>query len=157
LETVGLKRSSDSESYNRHVEHYSTLNQILSEMDGINSMEDIIVIAATNREDILDPALVRPGRFDYKVCLELPDFNLRMELFKLYLEKFGYKSFDEDHIQTLAELSKEFTGAMIEGLVNDAATHALANKQETITFEDLVRALERSGEQYLKFKRYELR
>ena len=95
LEAIGLHRSSNYNNYSHNVERYSTLNQVisnliklLSKMDGLNDMEDIIVIAATNREDLLDAALVRPGRFDEKIFVDVPDTTTRYNMYIHYLNKY---------------------------------------------------------------------
>ena len=92
-------------------------------MDGFEKNDNILVIGATNHEDILDPAAVRPGRFDKKIHVPLPDINGRTEIFDLYLNKIS-KS-EEVQAKKLAEMTPGFTGAEIENLVNTAITEAL--------------------------------
>jgi ATP-dependent Zn protease len=92
-------------------------------MDGFEKNDNILVIGATNHEDILDPAAVRPGRFDKKIHVPLPDINGRTDIFELYLAKIS-KS-DDVSARKLAEMSPGFTGAEIENLVNTAITEAL--------------------------------
>lgn len=153
LESVGFKRTSDSRSYANNIERYSTLNQLLSELDGISGNENLVVIAATNREDLLDSALTRPGRFDYKIHLELPDVHMRSKIFSLYLNHFKY---DEDNIndeliELYAEKSKNLTGANIEAIVNEAATLSFSKEKSFITKEDLEMSFNKNMNEFSKF------
>lgn len=96
-------------------------------MDGFEKNDNILVIGATNHEDILDPAAVRPGRFDKKIHVPLPDINGRVDIFELYLQKIAR---GEDVVaKRLAEMTPGFTGAEIENLVNTAITEAVHLKK----------------------------
>jgi cell division protease FtsH len=153
LESVGFKRTSDSRSYANNIERYSTLNQLLAELDGITENENLVVIAATNREDLLDAALTRPGRFDYKIHLELPDKHMRHQIFKLYLNHFKYddENINEKLIEIYAEKSKNLTGANIEAIVNEAATLSFSKNETFITKEDFETSFNKNMIEFCKF------
>jgi len=124
-----------------HDEREQTLNQLLVEMDGFNSNEGIIIIAATNRPDILDPALLRPGRFDRQVVVDRPDIKGRTEILKVH---FRGKSFEEDvDIEVLARRTPGFTGADLANVVNEAALLAARRGRKKISMKDLEDATER--------------
>jgi ATP-dependent Zn protease len=152
-----MSRAGSVSNYQYNSERFSTLNQLLSEMDGIINNDNIVVIAATNREDLLDPALVRPGRFDKKIELKEPDENLRNQLYVLYLKQYKYndKEITSQVIESFAKLSKGFTGAIISGVVNDSATLCYSNNRVVIELEDLKKAFEQVLAQHSKFVKYE--
>lgn len=102
-----------------HDEREQTLNQILNEMDGFAAHEAVVVVAATNRPDVLDPALLRPGRFDRKVVLDLPDKKARLAILKIHTRKVPLA--DDVNLERLASLTVGFSGADLENLVNEAA------------------------------------
>jgi len=121
-----------------HDEREQTLNQILVEMDGFDQRTNVIVLAATNRPDLLDPALVRPGRFDRRVTLDLPDINEREEIFKIHMRG---KPFSKDvDIKRLSEQTVGFSGADIENLINEGAIFAARRNENEISMKDLVDA-----------------
>ncbi|MDF2954042.1 MAG: ATP-dependent Zn protease [Thermodesulfobacterium sp.] len=121
-----------------HDEREQTLNQLLVEMDGFESEEGIVVLAATNRPDILDPALLRPGRFDRQVVVPPPDLNGREAILKLYTKKF---KIDENvDFKSLAKGTPGFTGADLENMLNEAALIAAKKGKEKIEIEDLEEA-----------------
>lgn len=121
-----------------HDEREQTLNQILVEMDGFTPNESLIVMAATNRPDILDPALVRPGRFDRKVELELPDINGRKEILKIHAKgKPFVKNVDWEKV---AKRTVGFSGADLENMLNEAAILAARLGKKTIEMVDLEEA-----------------
>jgi len=121
-----------------HGEREQTLNQILVEMDGFDTRTNVIVIAATNRPDILDSALVRPGRFDRRVVLELPDIRERGEIIKLHMKG---KPFSADvSVSALAQRTVGFSGADLENMLNEAAISAASDNRKAITVEDLEEA-----------------
>lgn len=121
-----------------HDEREQTLNQLLVEMDGFDTAEGIVVIAATNRPDILDPALLRPGRFDRQVVVPPPDVNGRYAILKLYAEKF--KIAPGTDLMAIAKSTPGFTGANLENLMNEAALCAAKKGKEYIELEDLEEA-----------------
>ncbi len=124
-----------------HDEREQTLNQILVEMDGFDSATNVIVIAATNRPDILDPALLRPGRFDRRVILDSPDIRGRTAILDVHAKgKPIEKNID------LAEIAKQtpgFSGADLANLINEAALMAARNNQGSISFENLTESIDR--------------
>lgn len=121
-----------------HDEREQTLNQLLVEMDGFESNEGIIVISATNRPDILDPALLRPGRFDRQIVVPVPDIKGREEIFKVHLKKKHIS--DDVNISILARGTPGFTGADIENMVNEAALIAARKRKKWIEMEDFEEA-----------------
>jgi cell division protease FtsH len=122
-------------------EREQTLNQILVEMDGFGTKANVIVIAATNRPDVLDAALLRPGRFDRKVILDRPDVNAREEILKVHIR--GKPLAAEVNLSDLAKLTPGFSGADLENLVNEAAILAARRNKNTIGREDFQDAMER--------------
>ena len=117
-----------------HDEREQTLNQLLVEMDGFAANEGVVVLAATNRVDILDPALLRPGRFDRQVYVGEPDVKGREEILKVHTRN---KPLSEDvDLKTLAKSTAGFTGADLENLCNEAALRAAGKEQKFITMED---------------------
>ena len=124
-----------------HDEREQTLNQILVEMDGFDNETNVIVMAATNRPDVLDPALLRPGRFDRQVVLDNPDINEREEILKIHSRN---KPFAKDvNLRKIAERTPGFTGADLENIVNEAAILAARNNRKIITQEDLTASIEK--------------
>jgi cell division protease FtsH len=124
-----------------HDEREQTLNQILVEMDGFDTDTNVIIIAATNRPDILDPALLRPGRFDRRVVLDRPDMRGREAILKVHLK--GKPLTGDVDVATLAKLTPGFVGADIENLVNEAAILAARQNQKQIAMEEFQEAIER--------------
>ncbi|KAK9823015.1 hypothetical protein WJX81_007049 [Elliptochloris bilobata] len=129
-------------------ERDQTLNQLLSEMDGFSARSAVIVMAATNRRDVLDPALTRPGRFDRIIYVGKPDFEGRIEILKVHLEKRledGRRrphTLTEEQLHAMSFETREFSGAMLASLVNSAALAAGRSGREAVTFDDLEQALE---------------
>ncbi|QER42155.1 ATP-dependent metallopeptidase FtsH/Yme1/Tma family protein [Thermodesulfobacterium sp. TA1] len=121
-----------------HDEREQTLNQLLVEMDGFDTAEGIVVLAATNRPDILDPALLRPGRFDRQVFVPPPDVNGREAILKLYANKF--KVDPNLDLRSIAKATPGFTGANLENMFNEAALIAAKKGKEMIEQEDLEEA-----------------
>ncbi|MBR4891725.1 MAG: ATP-dependent zinc metalloprotease FtsH [Alphaproteobacteria bacterium] len=135
IDAIGQKRS--THSYNDQ-DREQTLNQLLIEMDGFANDTGIIVIGATNRVDMLDQALLRPGRFDRQVYIELPDMAGRREILDLYAKKVKIGS--EVNLQDLARGTTGFSGADLENLLNEAALHAVRNGRSEITSDDVEEA-----------------
>ena len=122
-----------------HDEREQTLNQLLVEMDGFGTNEGIIMIAATNRPDILDPALLRPGRFDRQVVVNYPDQKGREAILKVHSKN---KPVDEEvSLETVAKTTYGFTGADLENLLNEAALLAVKRDKEAITMDELNEAM----------------
>jgi len=122
-------------------EREQTLNQILVEMDGFEPNEKVIVMAATNRPDVLDPALLRPGRFDRRVTIDNPDRNDREEILKIHARK---KPFAEDvNLRIIAERTPGFSGADLYSLMNEGAILAARENRTKVAQFDLIRAIEK--------------
>lgn len=121
-----------------HDEREQTLNQILIEMDGFDTRTDVIVLAATNRPDMLDPALVRPGRFDRRISISLPDLQDREEIIKIHMR--GKPFVDEISITDIAKKTVGFSGADIENMLNEAAILAARQDKDKIGSEDVEEA-----------------
>ncbi|MFA5933840.1 MAG: ATP-dependent zinc metalloprotease FtsH [Candidatus Paceibacterota bacterium] len=122
-------------------EREQTLNQILVEMDGFEPNEKVIVMAATNRSDVLDPALLRPGRFDRRVVLDLPDRKDRLEILQVHSVK---KPFAEDiNLELIAERTPGFSGADLYSLMNEGAILAAREDRKTVAQYDLIRSIEK--------------
>ena len=113
-----------------HDEREQTLNQILSEMDGFSPTESVIVLAATNRPDVLDPALLRPGRFDRHVTVDRPNQKARVALFEVHTKNVPLA--EDIDMQRLAEGTVGLTGADIRNLVNEAALWATRHDKEHV-------------------------
>lgn len=135
-----------------HDEREQTLNQLLSELDGFEPSENVIVIAATNRPDILDKALMRPGRFDRQITVDLPSQNARAEILKIHARNKPMA--DEVDFDRVARGTPGFSGADLENLLNEAALYAGRDRKEEISMEEISKArdkvlmgLEREGMQ----------
>ncbi len=124
-----------------HDEREQTLNQLLVEMDGFDVNEGIIIIAATNRPDILDPALLRPGRFDREISVVLPDVNGRTEILKVHAR--NKRISEEVDMKVLARGTPGFTGADLENVINEAALLTARSNRKRISMKELEEAVER--------------
>ncbi len=124
-----------------HDEREQTLNQLLVEMDGFDPHTGIIVVAATNRPDILDPALLRPGRFDRRIVVGLPDTQEREEILKLHAK--GKPIADDIDLKAIAQQTAGFTGADLENLLNEAALLAVRKGHEQITQKEIEEAVDK--------------
>jgi cell division protease FtsH len=139
IDAVGRVRGSGVGGGND--EREQTLNQILVEMDGFDPTEKVIVMAATNRPDVLDPALLRPGRFDRRVTIDLPDRKDRLEILTVHSRK---KPFGPDvSMDVIAERTPGFSGAELSSLMNEAAILAARENRTEITQYDLIRSIEK--------------
>jgi len=136
IDAIGAKRSLDSNN-----EKDQTLNQLLIEMDGFNNDETVIVIAATNRLDMLDEALTRPGRFDRSIYVGNPDIKSREEIFKVHIRNKPISS--EIDIKDLAKRTHGMSGAHISNIANEAAIYAVRKNKKVIEKEDLILAIEK--------------
>jgi cell division protease FtsH len=139
LDALGKARSGPS--YGGNDEKEQTLNQLLTELDGFDPREGIVLLAATNRPEILDPALLRAGRFDRQVVIDRPDKNGRAAILKVHLKKVKVdQSVDPERI---AALTPGFTGADLANLVNEAAIFATRRGGDTVSIDDFTAAVER--------------
>ena len=126
-----------------HDEREQTLNQLLVEMDGFGVNEGIIVLAATNRADILDPAILRPGRFDRKIVVQVPDVGAREEILKVHAKDKPLA--DDVDLERVARTTAGFTGADLENLMNEAAIGAAKENQRFISRADIEKAFVKVG------------
>ncbi len=124
-----------------HDEREQTLNALLVEMDGFNTQEGVILIAATNRPDVLDPALLRPGRFDRQIVIDMPDIVGREAILKVHSK--NVKLDPATNLKTIARQTPGFSGADLANLVNEAALLAARRNKETVTMNELQEAMER--------------
>ncbi|MGD8775741.1 MAG: ATP-dependent zinc metalloprotease FtsH [Syntrophobacterales bacterium] len=124
-----------------HDEREQTLNQILAEMDGFSPQETVIVMAATNRPDVLDPALIRPGRFDRRITLDRPDKKARKQILEIHSRDVPLA--DDVDLETVAAMSVGFSGADLKNLVNEAALYAGRKEKKQVEAEDFDLALDK--------------
>lgn len=129
IDAIGKKRATSPNTSND--EKDQTLNQLLTEMDGFEENKGIIIMGATNRVELLDDALLRPGRFDRKIHVELPNLNARKDILSLYFKNKPIAT--NVDIQKLAKLTIGFSGAELENLCNETAIYAVRNKKEELT------------------------
>src|SRR5207237_3519236 len=134
IDAVGRRRGSGFSS-GGHDEREQTLNAILVEMDGFDTNDQVIVCAATNRVDVLDPALTRPGRFDRQIYVPLPDVKGRLEILKVHSRKV--KLGQKVDMMKLARATPGFSGADLAAIINEAALHATLAGKEFIEQDDL--------------------
>lgn len=121
IDAIGRSRSDGNRGFGGNEEREATLNQILTEMDGFNTQEQIVVLAGTNRPDVLDKALMRPGRFDRQIYIDRPTMKGRVDIFKVHLQKIVTKEDMEHLCGRLSALTPGFSGADIANAVNEAA------------------------------------
>ena len=138
IDAIGSRRTSNSGA---ETENNQTLNQLLVEMDGFGSEETIIVLAATNRPEMLDKALLRPGRFDRRITIPTPDLKGRLEILKIHSK--DKRLADDVNLESIAEDTAGFTGAELENILNEAAIVATKNKHEDIENEDIEEAVKK--------------
>ncbi len=138
IDAIGSRRTSNSGA---ETENNQTLNQLLVEMDGFSSEETIIVLAATNRPEMLDKALLRPGRFDRQITIPTPDLNGRLDILKIHSKD---KRIAEDvNLESIAEDTAGFTGAELANILNEAAIIATKRKHEDIERDDIEEAVKK--------------
>ena len=140
IDAVGRARGKNV-NFGSNDERENTLNQLLTEMDGFGSNSGVIILAATNRVDILDKALLRAGRFDRQIYVELPDLNDRKEIFKVHLRPI--KIDESVDVEFLARQTPGFSGADIANVCNEAALIAARNKKKFVEREDFISAVDR--------------
>ncbi len=140
IDAIGRSRGSKN-SFNSNDERESTLNQLLTEMDGFETNTGVIIIAATNRAEILDTALLRAGRFDRQIVLDLPDLNEREEIFEVHLKPI--KSSEKLNKRSLARQTPGFSGADIANVCNEAALIAARKGKEVVEGQDFIDAIDR--------------
>jgi cell division protease FtsH len=140
IDTIGRARGG-ARAFGGHDEREQTLNQILTEMDGFTGSEGVVVLAATNRPDVLDPALLRPGRFDRQIIVHPPDHNGRVAILKVHTRKVPLAP-DVD-LDRIAASTPGMTGADLANLVNEAALLAARREQDVVHHRDLTDALEK--------------
>lgn len=134
IDAIGKARASGAQAQGGNDERDQTLNALLTEMSGFAEQEGIVVIAATNRLDTLDPALLRPGRFDRHVEVSLPDIKAREKIISLYLENKPHR---ELNVHNIAKKTSYFSGAKLENLINEAAILAAKDNADTINNEHI--------------------
>ena len=138
IDAIGQKRSGGQ--YGGNDEREQTLNQLLTEMDGFDDNSGVIILAATNRPESLDPALTRPGRFDRRVPVELPDLKGREEILKVHAKKV--KLADNVDFNTVARMASGASGAELANIVNEAALRAVRDGRKFVTQSDLEESIE---------------
>jgi cell division protease FtsH len=139
LDALGKARSGPS--FGGNDEKEQTLNQLLTELDGFDPREGIVLLAATNRPEILDPALLRAGRFDRQVVVDRPDKSGRVDILKVHMKKI--KADKDVDLEQLAQLTAGFAGADLANLINEAAIFATRRGAKSVTMKDFVEAFER--------------
>ncbi|XP_071050116.1 mitochondrial inner membrane m-AAA protease component paraplegin [Onthophagus taurus] len=144
IDAIGRKRSGELAGATGSTgESEQTLNQLLVEMDGMSTRENIIMLASTNRADILDKALLRPGRFDRHILIDLPDLDERKQIFEQHLKSIVLEQPPPSYSRPLAFLTPGFSGADIANICNEAALHAARCKKKKVCRDDLEYAVER--------------
>ena len=138
IDAIGSRRTSNSGA---ETENNQTLNQLLVEMDGFSSEETIIVLAATNRPEMLDKALLRPGRFDRQITIPTPDLKGRLEILKIHSQEKKLSS--DVNLESIAEDTAGFTGAELANILNEAAILATKNNHDEIENEDIEEAVKK--------------
>ena len=137
IDAIGKKRDGQ---IGGNDEREQTLNQLLTEMDGFEGNNGVIILAATNRPESLDPALTRPGRFDRRVPVELPDLKGREEILKVHAKKI--KIAEDVDFHTIARMAAGASGAELANIVNEAALRAVRNNRKFVTEADLEESIE---------------
>lgn len=140
IDSIGMKRA-ETGFYNGEMER--TLNQLLVEMDGLVSRKSVILLASTNRADVLDAALLRPGRFDRQILIDLPNLEERREIFEQYAQKIKLDQSPTQISHRIAQLTPGMSGADIANVCNEAALHAARRNKMLVNAEDIEYAIER--------------
>ncbi len=139
IDTIGKKRDGVG-AIGGNDEREQTLNQLLAEMDGFNASKGVIILGATNRPDSLDPALLRPGRFDRRIPVELPDLQGRIDILKVHARKV--KMGDNVDFSVIAKMAVGASGAELANMINEAALRAVRNGRKYVTQNDLEESVE---------------
>jgi len=140
IDAIGKSRAAAGQ-FGGNDEREQTLNQLLAEMDGFDSNEPVIVLAATNRPEVLDPALLRPGRFDRQVLVDKPDFEGRVQILKVHIKKI--KASSDVNLEEIAKMTAGLAGADLANIVNEAALLAGRKNKKEVTQSEFVEAVER--------------
>lgn len=138
IDAIGKRR--DTAGISGNDEREQTLNQLLNEMDGFDGNSGVVILAATNRPEILDPALTRPGRFDRQIPVELPDLQGRIDILKVHARKIKIEK-DLDY-KAVALMTAGTSGAQLANIVNEAALRAVRMGRNIVTQEDLIESVE---------------
>ena len=138
IDTIGKKR--DGQGFSGNDEREQTLNQLLTEMDGFDASKGVVILAATNRPDSLDPALLRPGRFDRRIPVELPDLKGREEILKVHARKVRLS--DNVDFNAIARAASGASGAELANMVNEAALRAVRENRKFVTQADMEESIE---------------
>lgn len=138
IDTIGKKR--DGNGMGGNDEREQTLNQLLTEMDGFDGNKGVVILAATNRPEILDPALLRPGRFDRRIPVNLPDLQGRIEILKVHAK--DVKMEDNINFNAIAKATSGASGAELANIINEAALRAVRQGRDAVTQEDLEESVE---------------
>lgn len=142
-EIDAVARARSRGGMNSNDERENTLNQMLVEMDGFSTTDGVVVLAGTNRVDILDPAIMRPGRFDRQITVDKPDINGRRQIFKVHLAKIKVDGDLDDYARRLATLTPGFAGAEIANICNEAAIFAARRGKDAVDIRDFESATDR--------------
>ena len=138
IDTIGKKR--DNGGMGTNDEREQTLNQLLTEMDGFDGNKGVVILAATNRPEILDPALLRPGRFDRRIPVNLPDLQGRVAILKVHAK--DVKTEDNIDFNSIARATSGASGAELANIINEAALRAVRQGRDKVTQEDLEESVE---------------
>ena len=138
IDAIGKRR--DTAGFSGNDEREQTLNQLLSEMDGFDSNTGVVILAATNRPEILDPALTRPGRFDRQIRVELPDIRGRLDILKVHAKDVRMAA--DVNLKVVARMTAGASGADLANIINEGALRAVRSKRNRVTTEDLVESVE---------------
>ena len=139
IDTIGKRRDNNGLPGSND-EREQTLNQLLSEMDGFDGRKGVVILAATNRPEVLDPALLRPGRFDRRIPVELPDMTGRVAILKVHVKKI--KTEPDIRLESVARTAAGASGADLANIINEAALRAVREKRKTVSQEDLEESVE---------------
>lgn len=143
LDAIGRKRQGSASTMGSSAEEEQTLNQLLVEMDGMGTQKGVIMLASTNRADVLDKALLRPGRFDRHILIDSPTLIERKEIFEVHLKKLKLQKPAAEYSTRLAQLSPGMSGADIANITNEAALYAARNARKVVDVQDFEYAVER--------------